>query len=97
MTIAQCLHCGDEMQIIKVDKFNKPHGITMITAGILFLTLIPTEAILGLALIPFGIFIVVTKKEVWHCPSCSTIVDKMKGLKDHKSQQTDIYDLYEDY
>ncbi len=76
---ARCLLCSSDMEVIEIDRFNKPHGIALMAAGLLFLAAIPAEAILGYALIPFGAVVAFSKKRVWHCPCCSTIADKMGG------------------
>ncbi|MBF0299505.1 MAG: hypothetical protein HQK51_12340 [Oligoflexia bacterium] len=73
--IAKCTHCGDNMGIIRVDKYNRPHGAALIAIGFLFLIALPVEAILSLVLLPFGIVVFFSKKEVWCCPSCSSIAE----------------------
>lgn len=72
----RCVHCRKQMKITKVDKFNKPQGIALMSAGLLFLAAIPVEAILSVVLLPFGAVVAFSKKEVWFCPSCSSIVDR---------------------
>jgi hypothetical protein len=49
------------------------------SAGLLFLAAIPAEAVLGYALLPFGAVVAFSKKEVWYCPSCSSIADRIGG------------------
>ena len=80
MQNARCVHCRVEMETVKVDRFAKPHGFAMMAAGVLFLTAIPLEAVLGYALIPFGAVVAFAKKEVWRCPRCSAVTDRIPTL-----------------
>ena len=77
MKKARCLLCDTNMEVIEIDRFNKPHGIALMAAGVLFLAAIPAEAILGYALLPFGAVVAFSKKQVWRCPRCSAIADKI--------------------
>jgi hypothetical protein len=77
MEPVRCVLCNSEMKIIRIDRFNKPHGIALMAAGLLFLAAIPAEAVLGFALIPFGAVVAFSKKEVWYCPSCLTVAGKL--------------------
>jgi hypothetical protein len=76
MRSVRCANCGEKMEIIKVDKYSKPHGVALVSAGLLFLVAMPIEALLGLVLVPFGLVVSFTKKDVWNCPSCAAIVDR---------------------
>jgi hypothetical protein len=76
----RCSLCGTGMEILQVDKYNKPHGFALIASGVLFVAAIPAEALLGLVLLPFGLVVAFSKKEVWSCPSCLSVTDK-RGSK----------------
>ena len=71
-----CVHCGEGMQVIKVDKYNKPHGLALVAVSIVFIIAMPVEALLSIVLIPFGLVVFFAKKEVWHCSSCAVISEK---------------------
>jgi hypothetical protein len=77
MKTVKCLYCKGKMTIVKIDRFNKPHGLALMSAGVLFLTAIPLEAVLGFVLLPFGAVVAFSKKEAWYCPKCSSFVDRM--------------------
>ena len=79
MRKARCVHCHVEMETVKVDRFAKPHGFAMMAAGVLFLTAIPLEAVLGYALVPFGAVVAFSKKEVWRCPRCLSTTDRISS------------------
>ncbi|MEI8347336.1 MAG: hypothetical protein WCG27_07710 [Pseudomonadota bacterium] len=73
----KCSLCGDNMETILVGKYNKPHGIALVSAGLLFLVAMPADALLGLVLLPFGLVVSLSKKEVWYCPTCFAISEKI--------------------
>ncbi|MBF0360628.1 MAG: hypothetical protein HQK49_06440 [Oligoflexia bacterium] len=73
--MVKCVHCGDKMSIIRVNKYSRPHGAALIGIGLLFLIALPVEAILSLVLLPFGAVVFFSKKEVWSCPSCSSMTE----------------------
>ena len=64
------------MITIKVDKYNKPHGLALIAVSVVFIVAMPVEALLSIVLIPFGLVVFFAKKEVWHCLSCGVICEK---------------------
>ena len=57
------------------------YAVALMAAGVLFLAAIPLEAVLGYALIPFGAVVAFSKKEVWRCPRCSSITDKVAATQ----------------
>ena len=71
-----CPFCRGEMQIIEHHRHNKGVAATTIFLGILsFFTL---NILLGALLLIIGLFMAFSKKEFWHCLSCSSAIERLK-------------------
>jgi uncharacterized protein (DUF983 family) len=74
---ARCTLCGTDMKILQLDKYNKPHGFALMAIGVVIVAAIPAEALLSLVLLPFGLVVAFSKKEVWSCPSCFSLTERL--------------------
>ncbi|MBF0205522.1 MAG: hypothetical protein HQK53_01400 [Oligoflexia bacterium] len=79
METVQCHLCNGKMEVLEVLKYNKTLGISFIILGIL-LSLSLAGIVFGIMFLIIGIVMCSSKKEVWYCSSCQSIIDR--GIKE---------------
>ncbi|MBF0314631.1 MAG: hypothetical protein HQK50_09760 [Oligoflexia bacterium] len=76
MESIQCHLCNGQMEITQVLRYNKSVSILFVVLGVL-LSLSVAGIILGILFLIAGVVMCKTKKEVWYCNSCKSIIDRV--------------------
>ena len=75
-----CNYCKGKMEVQEIPKYNKLITIITIILGILF-SITLTGIVIGLLFLIVGLYMVYSKKEVWYCTSCKSIIERMAEKK----------------
>lgn len=70
-----CGFCNGAMETREIPVYNKHIGISLVILGLLFsITLV--GIFMGVILLGCGVYILVSKKNVWICNECHTLLNK---------------------
>lgn len=70
-----CKACGGRMKKAIISKHSRGFGVVLITGGI-GCSLFWIGIVLGLPLSVMGVYMVASKKSVWICSECQSVLDR---------------------
>lgn len=80
MDSIRCNLCNGQMEVTRILKYNKMFGIVFVIIGFL-LSISLAGILLGIMFLIVGIVMCTTKKEVWYCSSCKSIINRVDRLE----------------
>ena len=76
VTQVRCVCCGEGMYHEILSRFNRGFGMVVLVMGLLISLFM--SLLLGLPMVIFGAYLSAASRSVWMCPTCGTVVDRIR-------------------